>query len=335
MKSNVIVLILAIFSIYRVLSSCDISSSKCQDGGYGSVYVSNFSKAIQNYISSEVRKYLPSPHSELLLGLLIGLNDLKKVSRFNDVLLATGTIHVVVVSGYNINLVFNLIISFLGSKYKLRNLIIAQAVTFIYAVICGFGAPAIRALIMGSIVSWGAFYGRKVDTFRVLLASAIAMIAVVPPFIFSLSFQLSFLATLSLVLFSNVFTDDIGLLSDFKTTISAQILVWPLISYEFGRISLISPLVNWIILWTVPVATILGFIFVVLSPISSYFGSILSHTLFLPLDIFINIVRYFGNLNFSNVNYRISLNFLISYYIAVLFMYLVSRHRVFRSIKDV
>ena len=312
-KNNFLLVVLIVLTASRLLWSCDFKAMECR-GGVGDNFFSKYTASVQKFISSQVRKVFPSPHSELLLGLTIGLNDLKKVSRFNDVLQFTGTVHVVVVSGYNINLVFNLIISILGSKYKLKNLITAQVITFIYAVICGLGAPVIRAWIMGSIVSWGIYYGRKLEAIRILFVAALFMVAAVPSFVFSLSFQLSFLATLSLMMFSGIFVDRIGILDDFKTTISAQILVWPLISYKFGRISLISPIVNWLVLWTIPLATVLGFIFILLTAVWPYFSFLSSFILYLPLDFFVKTVYFFGNLPFASISFKISLSFLLTYY---------------------
>lgn len=321
LKNNFLLIVLVGLTIARLLWLCDFKVMECRDGG-GSNAFSKYTVSVQNFIASQVRKVFPSPHSELLLGLTIGLNDLKKVSRFNDVSLVTGTVHVVVVSGYNINLVFNLIIGILGSKYKLKNLITAQVITFIYAVICGLGAPVIRAWIMGSIVSWGSYYGHKLDAIRILFISALFMVMAVPSFLFSLSFQLSFLATLSLMMFSGIFVDKIGILDDFKTTIAAQILVWPLISYRFGRVSLISPIVNWLILWTISLATVLGFVFIFLSAVWPFLGYLSSFALYLPLDFFVRVVYFFGNLPFASVNYKCSLVFLLTYYFILFVGYL-------------
>src|SRR4030042_4467734 len=72
-------------------------------------YISSRLSTIKNLSVNQARKYLPSPHSELLLGMVIGLDDLGKVTHFKDMLIATGTIHVLVVSGFNISLVFNMV----------------------------------------------------------------------------------------------------------------------------------------------------------------------------------------------------------------------------------
>jgi competence protein ComEC len=275
-----------------------------------------------------IQSYLPSPHSELLSGLLLGQDSLYLVPRFNDVLRSTGTIHVVVVSGYNISLVFGIVIGIIGSQYRLRNLMIAEIVTLIYALIAGFEPPVIRAWIMGSIAAWGKYYGRSLESLRLLFFSAIVMIIADPEYIISLSFQLSFLATLSLIRYSSAISAFLKnnlkfnnfLVDDFSTTIAAQILVWPLISYRFGQVSVLSPLVNGLILWTVPLSTVMGGILLFLTFISPLLSVIFSKVVFVSLDIFILTVNAFSRFHFVSVVYQLSLKLLIFYY---LFLFLL------------
>jgi competence protein ComEC len=48
--------------------------------------------------------------------------------------------------------------------------------------------------------------------------------------------------------------------TELATTLSAQVFTLPLIFLVFGRISLISPLTNLLIGWTIPVITVLGLV---------------------------------------------------------------------------
>lgn len=343
MKYSFILISLAIFAFVRILLACNFAVVQCQLayktsakntlGGYNGVenkknpttfgdLIGLWIQLVREKFTRKVRSYFPSPHSELLLGMLLGIDDLKMIPRFNDVLKSTGTIHVVVVSGYNISLVFEIVIQFIGSKYKLRNLLTAQFVTFLYAVISGFQPPVIRSWIMGSIASWGRFYGRSVEAAQILVFSALVMLAVNPMYLFSLSFQLSFLATLGLILYSDTvqhfFKYKNVLIDDLASTISAQILVWPLISHVFGRISLVSPFVNALILWTVPVATVTGMIFLPLSLVSSLLSEVFMWVVFVPLDIFIRTTKFFALFKFSYINHTVSAGFMFFYYLIVL-----------------
>ena len=76
----------------------------------------------RSHISDLVYQNFPSPNAELILGLLIGANDVKELRTFNDMMRGIGLVHVVVVSGYNINLVFDIVLKLVGSRFKFPNL---------------------------------------------------------------------------------------------------------------------------------------------------------------------------------------------------------------------
>jgi len=261
-----------------------------------------------------VEKNFPSPHSELLLGMTVGADELKNVPLFKNALKTTGTIHVVVVSGFNIALVFGMVTKALGSQYKLKNMLIAQGVTLLYSLLTGFQPPVVRALLMGSVAAWGKYYGRLLDGLRILVFTACLMVLSSPSYLFSLSFQLSFLASLGLIVFGNVFAK-FSLPEALSSTLSAQVMVWPLISNTFGQVSIIGLVANPLILWTVPIATILGGVYfgiVLIAPQLSVFISLLLYPF---LDLFIRAVEWFGSLSLASISYQIGTFGLILYYI--------------------
>jgi competence protein ComEC len=220
------------------------------------------------------------------------------------------------------------VISVIGSQYRMRNLLIALLVTFIYAIISGFEPPVIRAWIMGSIAAWGKYYGRSLDGARILFFSALLMVLINPEFLFSLSFQLSFMATLSLCLFSEPISILVRkcfgnkrffLVEDLTSTLSAQILVWPIISNTFGTVSIISPIANPLILWTVPISTVLGIAMLLLTFISMHLSKLFSWVVFVPLDIYVQTVYWFGGLNGASTSFGLSTHLMVLYYMIILF----------------
>lgn len=307
---------------YDLFTKCLISKMSIGADNGESYIATNIDK-MRKTMSSSVRNYLPSPHSELLLGIVVGINDLTKVPAFNDMVRSTGTIHVVVVSGYNISLVFSLIIGILGTKYKFKNFFIAQILALIYSILSGFEPPVIRAWIMGLISSFGNYLGRRVNALDALILSALMMLAYNPTYFISLSFQLSFLATLGLVLYGDIFSTILKskniFIVDLSTTLSAQVFVWPLISHIFESVNIISPLVNSLILWTIPLATIVGSIFLVSTFINHSIALLLSYFAVVPLDLFIRLGLLFSKLPFNSVVFRPSANFIILYYLLTLF----------------
>lgn len=332
-----LVLFLGILTSLRLYSLCGTNFDSCLHpqlndsniafGSFERIFV-----GIRSASAEQVRRYLPSPHSELLLGMLLGIDDLKEVPTFKEALLTTGTVHVVVVSGFNISLVFGIVINIIGSPYKVKNLLLGQCITLFYALLSGFNPPVIRAWVMGSIAAWGKYCGRGLDTMRLLLVSAFLMTSINPIYMFSLSFQLSFLATASLILFNapvsavitKVIKSQSAIFQDLITTLAAQVLVWPLIANRFGRVSLISPLVNSLILWTVPISTILGFIFLPLGFISPMLARIASLIIYIPLDIFVSLVYIFARCPGASITYYMNSVWLLVYYCIALFLCFLS-----------
>jgi competence protein ComEC len=272
---------------------------------------------IRNASIEVVDQNFPSPHSELLLGMLIGLDRLAEVPQFSQNLRDTSTIHVVVVSGFNIALVFGLVTRLLGSEYKIKNILIAQIFTLFYSLLSGFEPPVVRALVMGSIVAWGKYSGRLIDGMRILFFAASVMVLISPSYLSSVSFQLSFGASLGLILFSNLLSN-IKLPEDLKSTLAAQILVWPIISLYFGKVSMIGIVVNPLILWTVPIATILGGIFLMLGFISPFLAKLFSVIIYPFLDVFARLVTYFGSLKHISLDYKIGIFTMLVYYLVVI-----------------
>lgn len=334
-------IILGVFTCVRVYSNCFKSSILPSCVEPAKSFFTDKEKFPGKYLMKfregaveMSKKYLPSPHSELLLGMVMGADELSKVPSFKEALKNTGTIHVVVVSGFNISLVFGFVTSLLGSKYKLKNLLAAQFITLLYSIMTGFEPPVIRAWVMGSIVSWAKYYGRGLDAFRALIFTALVMIVAWPYFLFSVSFQLSFLATFGLVVFGNffsekfknVFKSESFLVEDFSTTVSAQVFVLPIVVYYFGRISLISFLVNPLILWTVPISTVLGSLFLILASLSGLLARIFVQFLYPFLDAFVRLIYFFGSFEFSSLNFSANIKSMVIYYLfALLGGYLVSR----------
>lgn len=77
------------------------------------------------------------------------------------------------------------------------------------------------------------------------------------------------------------------------TTISANIAVAPILLFQFGRVSFISPLVNVLILWCIPLIMALGFVAVMASFIIYPLGQMLAWITWLWLEYVIEVVKFF------------------------------------------
>ncbi|MEK7526159.1 MAG: ComEC/Rec2 family competence protein [Patescibacteria group bacterium] len=218
----------------------------------------------QNLISF-YKSAIPEPHASLVAGMVIGSKQAIP-QDFMDNLKATGTAHVVVASGMNVTLVGGFILNSLTAIMKRRKaLVVSLICIWIYALMAGFDAPIVRAAIMGTIAFTAQELGRLNYSLRALFLSGFVMLIINPSWISDLGFILSFMATLSLILFQTKIDRLIrfvpGILrQDLSTTIAAQVGVAPIIFYVFGQFNLLSPLYNVLVLWTIPFITIIGFV---------------------------------------------------------------------------
>jgi len=240
---------------------------------------------------------LPEPQASLLSGIVLGSKS-DFPQDFYQNLKKTGTLHVVVASGMNVSLLAGFLLSFLVLFINRRQavLITILAIWF-YVFLIGFEPPIIRAGIMGTLVFTALGLGRVKDAFRALVFTGLLMLSIRPSWLFNLSFQLSFASTLGILvlgqklkkIFKLPFIGD-----DLATTLSAQAGTLPLMLFAFGKISLLSPLVNGLVLWVVPLITGSGMILAFLSLLWPWLSKLGLLLLIPPLTFFVYTVEFFA-----------------------------------------
>jgi competence protein ComEC len=170
---------------------------------------------------------------------------------------------------------------------------------------------------MGILALIAERIGRPARMTNVLVATAALMTLQNPlVLIWDAGFQLSFLATIGLVYvspllkhyFENIRTfvvetrliaslPGVGKIIDvtmenLMTTLSAIIATLPLILYQFGRLSTVAPLVNILILWTVPYLMLFGFLALMISFIYFPLGQLFAGIAKLGMDYILWIVNF-------------------------------------------
>lgn len=258
-----------------------------------------FFDTVREALTTTVRSSLPEPQASLLLGTILGVKS-GFPPDFYEALRITGTLHVVVVSGFNITVIISTLAHLLiFLPLRLRVFVTLLFVTA-FVLLVGVNPPVVRAAIMGSIALLGTVLGRQSDALRAFLLAAILMLVFQPNWAGELSFQLSFLATLGLIvvfpLLDRVIPGKNLLRSDFLTTLAAQITVWPLLAFKFGTISLFSPVINTLVLWTIPIITYIGLVTSTIGTVVKGVSVLIMVPVRLFLDYFIGIVGWFASL---------------------------------------
>jgi len=219
--------------------------------------------AMRKRILSVYKKALPPDHASLVGGVVLGSKS-GMPADFWERLKLTGTAHVVVASGMNVTFVMSFALNTLVNFVKRRRaIIIALASAWVYVLLSGFDAPLVRAGIMGSIAFGAQALGRLSTALRALIFSALLMVIAKPEWAYDLGFILSFTATLSLMLFETKVSALLSripffLKKDLATTLAAQIGVAPILLISFGQINLLSPIINSLVLWTIPPIMLIG-----------------------------------------------------------------------------
>ena len=255
----------------------------------------------RKHLEDIVCQALPEPEAGLLSGILLGSKHALSY-EWEEIYKKTGLMHVVVASGFNITI----LVDFLGALARPLRSIFSAVVPLLgvvlFALMLGAEPPIVRAAIMGMITLWGRSLGRPKDVLRTLLFSGLVMILFDPLIIDSLSFKLSFAASLGLILLASPLREcfKLKLLKFFKldehffSTISASLFVFPIVSYYFGRAAIGSFLVNTLVLWVVPYSMFLGFVMVFTSLFSSWLSRLVGRFAWLLLRFFNATAKFFS-----------------------------------------
>ena len=225
-----------------------------------------------------VGKLLPEPAASLLDGILLG-NDRGIPRELNDAFNSTNTAHIIAISGFNIAL----IALYLGRVARrafafnppLADWFVILAL-IVYTLLVGAGASVVRAAIMGVLAVIALRYGRQAFALNSLATAALVMTILNPYALWDVGFQLSFLATLGLLLYTQPLNQwlegalkhvghndhakkTLAFLSDsLIVSISAWITTTPLLIATFHRFSIIGLLTNFLILPAQPAIMIFG-----------------------------------------------------------------------------
>lgn len=250
---------------------------------------------IRQDITNFCEKTFSQPYSGLLSGMLLGVkNTLPDPVTISFRI--TGVSHVVAASGMNVTLIAGFLMSFLGRLFKRQWAVILSMLGIGgYMVLSGLDPSILRAGVMGLLVFGAQLFGRQYTVMYSLFLTTGLLLFWDPLLLGDIGFQLSVLATLGIIFLKPLvplkgfFLDDIG------TTIAAQAATLPILLSTFGSYGILSLLVNALVLWTIPLVTIVGGIGVTLGLFSQPVGQAVLWIIFPLLWYFENVVAYFAD----------------------------------------
>ena len=151
-------------------------------------------------------------------------------------------------------------------------------------------------------------FGRTYAVVRALLFAGMVMLVINPYLlIYDTGFQLSFLATLGLILVSPLLAQTfnkvpaiIGIREFLVATLATQLFVLPILLYQIGEFSVVSVMVNVLVLPMVPVAMLATFLMVVVSYVSVTLAIPLVWLAYVSLTYIVVVPSFFAKLPFAS-----------------------------------
>lgn len=222
---------------------------------------------LKNNFDRGLAQTLGKTETAFVNGILIGSRT-QLPKQIQDDFNSVGLSHVVAVSGYNLTIIIALLAILTRQKWKWLGLITSLCLIISFVILTGAGASIMRAAIMSVIFLLGVYSGRNVRV-EVCLALGLIITLLLDPRQLSsdLSWQLSFLSLTGIVFLTPKLArflpgrGGIGLVMEIlAVTLAAQIATLPLLALVFGRISLVAPLANIIVMPLIPLLMLGGFV---------------------------------------------------------------------------
>ncbi len=281
--------------------------------------------SLRHLFESQLQKVFPlEPQGSLMAGLLLGSRKNISPELKND-FQKSGLSHIIAISGFNITLVLTLLLALFKPLGKKTASVLSALGLILFTLLVGAGASVVRACIMGLIALLAFSSQRKRHALTSLLFAAVLMSAYQPEILLhDISFQLSFLATLGLIVLSPLLEPyflwipkSFALRDSILLSLSAQIMTVPIILLNFHTLSLVSPLSNILIAGPLipatmligAVSTALGFFSITVAKLIGVFGQLL-------LSYLLSIIHLTASLPFSSVSIPFfSISLFLLYYL--------------------
>ena len=221
-----------------------------------------------NAIKTRIANLYSGDTAALLTGILTG--DRRGFSDpLTEDLFSTGMTHVAAVSGLHVSILAGFITLVIRSRR--RSFFISLPLVFLYVAITGFTPSAVRAGIMIALFTVAPLLGREYQSLRALTTAFLILLVINPYAVFEPALQLSFSATLGLVLFASKWQTAFHkrfsalpkrvarfIASSLAATFAALVFSLPFAAYWFGGVSLLAPLSNLLLLWLINIIFIGG-----------------------------------------------------------------------------
>ena len=235
-------------------------------GGPARAGLAEVAAAARRWLLDGLNEMVPEPEAALGAGILLGVRSSIAPEIANAFAIA-GLTHVIAISGWNIAIVAAIVASLfrpLEQRPGGHWLAPAGAAAAIggYVVLTGASPSVVRAALMAGAMMVARLGGSRAHAASALGLAALAMLIAAPSVLWDVGFQLSALATAGLILFAAPIEARLRgwpgwLREPVALTLAAQLTTLPVVLGSFGRLSLVAPAANVVVVPMVPLVMLL------------------------------------------------------------------------------
>ncbi|HEY4189194.1 MAG TPA: DNA polymerase III subunit delta [Candidatus Limnocylindrales bacterium] len=263
-------------------------------------------QSLRDASGDALQRSLPEPEAGLAAGILVGLRERVDRSLAADFATA-GVSHVVAISGWNIAIVAGLVGALMRGRPRRLVTVAILATVVAYVVAAGASPSVVRAAVMAGVVLLARETGRAGRAPTALGLGAALLVLAEPTMIGDAGFRLSVMATAGLLAWANPLAARLRrlgggrmpgwLAESLGISLAAQAATLPDVLATFGRLSLVSPIVNLAVVPLVP-AAMLGGVVAMLAGSATMLGApaVIGTVMGLPGWVLLHVIVVFVRL---------------------------------------
>jgi competence protein ComEC len=285
-------------------------------------------KIRQRIVAAQVR-WLDVPVGPLVAAMALGGDVVDLPFDLKDAFVRVGLAHALAASGFQVSLIVSGIIA-TSRRWLSRVWQFGLALTGIgiFVLMAGPQPSVLRAAVMGTAVAIGLLTSRQIRPLESILLAGVLLLLVDPLWVWDVGFQLSFLATLGLVVSATPIQKRLDWLPPtiaelVAVPLAAMIWTLPVQLWTFKVLPIYALPANVLASPLVTIISIGGMVSAALGAVIPQVGSAIAWLLFYPTQLLIGLVQWFSQLPGSNMAVgRIALWQLLGLYGAIILVWL-------------
>lgn len=277
---------------------------------------------LKTYLRDTFR-YLYKDKSDFINSLILGQSQSLSEEE-KDMFMRTGTSHVIAISGLHTGILCTMIAIIIRGINKFYKLVILSIIMVLYSIMVGFSPSISRSIVFVVIMYLAIFLEEKRDGICTLSFIGSILIINNPYTIYNMSFQLSFLATLSIIYFYKIVNSYLKI-SIISISLSANILTFPIIYYAFKGIPVLFIIGNIIIVPIIGVIMNLSIISIILFTFNILLSKILSYLNKSIINMVYYLLYKLADNEFAYIEIKNPKLFYVTFYYILIFSYMIYR----------